>query len=131
VNVASVAGLLGVADRSAYKASKHGLIGLTRTLAAEWGGRVVRVNAVWRGWVKTGMDMPTRQRAGYTDADIIDRVPMGRFATRTTSPQRWLTWPNPLRAVMSAATHFLCTAAGTPTAVGTACGCATADRRVD
>ena len=46
VNVASIAGLLGVADRSAYNASKHGLIGLTRTLAAEWGGRGVRVNAV-------------------------------------------------------------------------------------
>jgi NAD(P)-dependent dehydrogenase (short-subunit alcohol dehydrogenase family) len=39
VNVASVAGLLGIADRAAYNASKHGLIGLTRTLAAEWGGR--------------------------------------------------------------------------------------------
>ena len=63
VNVASVAGLLGVADRSAYQASKHGLIGLTRTLAAEWGGRGVRVNAFCPGWVKTGMDMPTRQRA--------------------------------------------------------------------
>src|SRR5215212_6358649 len=37
VNVASVAGLLGVSDRAAYNASKHGLIGLTRTLAAEWG----------------------------------------------------------------------------------------------
>ncbi len=49
VNVASVAGLLGVADRSAYQASKYGLIGLTRTLAAEWGGRGVRVNAVCRG----------------------------------------------------------------------------------
>jgi NAD(P)-dependent dehydrogenase (short-subunit alcohol dehydrogenase family) len=39
VNVASVAGLVGIADRVAYNASKHGLIGLTRTLAAEWGGR--------------------------------------------------------------------------------------------
>ena len=37
VNVASVAGLLGISDRAAYNASKHGLIGLTRTLAAEWG----------------------------------------------------------------------------------------------
>ncbi len=46
VNVASIAGLVGVSDRSAYNASKHGLIGLTRTLAAEWGGRGVRVNAV-------------------------------------------------------------------------------------
>ena len=44
VNVASVAGLLGVADRAAYNASKHGLVGLTRTLAAEWGGRGVRVS---------------------------------------------------------------------------------------
>src|SRR5580704_7501042 len=36
VNVASVAGLSGIGDRSAYNASKHGLIGLTRTLASEW-----------------------------------------------------------------------------------------------
>ena len=46
VNVSSVAGLLGISDRAAYNASKHGVIGLTRTLAAEWGGRGVRVNAV-------------------------------------------------------------------------------------
>jgi NAD(P)-dependent dehydrogenase (short-subunit alcohol dehydrogenase family) len=58
VNVSSVAGLLGIADRAAYNASKHGLIGLTRTLAAEWGGRGVRANAVCPGWVKTEMDIP-------------------------------------------------------------------------
>ena len=56
VNISSVAGLLGIADRAAYNASTHGLIGLTRTLAAEWGGRGVRVNAVCPGWVKTEMD---------------------------------------------------------------------------
>ena len=56
VNVSSVAGLLGVGDRVAYNASKHGLVGLTRTLAAEWGARGVRVNAVCPGWVKTEMD---------------------------------------------------------------------------
>ena len=56
VNVSSVAGLLGVGDRVAYNASKHGLVGLTRTLAAEWGGRGVRANAVCPGWVKTEMD---------------------------------------------------------------------------
>jgi NAD(P)-dependent dehydrogenase (short-subunit alcohol dehydrogenase family) len=81
VNVASIAGLYGVADRAAYNASKHGLIGLTRTLAAEWGGRGVRVNAVCPGWVKTEMDAADQARAGYTDADIEGRVPMGRFAT--------------------------------------------------
>lgn len=80
VNVASVAGLQGVADRSAYNASKHGLIGLTRTLAVEWGARGVRVNAVCPGWVKTEMDHKDQAGGSYTDQDITDHVPMARFA---------------------------------------------------
>ena len=80
VNIASIAGLRGVADRAAYNASKHGLVGVTRTLAAEWGGRGVRVNAVCPGWVKTGMDAADQASGGYTDADIEGQVPMGRFA---------------------------------------------------
>jgi NAD(P)-dependent dehydrogenase (short-subunit alcohol dehydrogenase family) len=80
VNVASAAGLLGVADCAAYNASKHGLVGLTRTLAAEWGGRGVRVNAVCPGWVKTEMDVADQAGGSYTDADITGRIPMGRFA---------------------------------------------------
>ncbi len=81
VNVASVAGLAGVIHRSAYNASKHGLIGLTRTLAAEWGGRGVRVNAVCPGWIKTEMDVADQGSGAYSDGDIIDRVPMARFAS--------------------------------------------------
>jgi NAD(P)-dependent dehydrogenase (short-subunit alcohol dehydrogenase family) len=80
VNVASIAGLVGIADRSAYNASKHGLIGLTRTLAAEWGGRGVRTNAVCPGWVKTEMDEADRAGGGYNDADIEGVNPMGKFA---------------------------------------------------
>ncbi len=81
VNVASVAGLAGIAHRSAYNASKHGLIGLTRTLAAEWGGRGVRVNAVCPGWIKTEMDVADQGGGAYSDADIVNRVPMARFAS--------------------------------------------------
>ena len=80
VNVASVAGLAGVSHRSAYNASKHGLIGLTKTLAAEWGGRGVRVNAVCPGWIKTEMDVADQGSGAYSDADIINRVPLARFA---------------------------------------------------
>ena len=80
VNVASVAGMQGVADRSAYNASKHGLIGLTRTLAVEWGAKGVRVNAVCPGWVKTEMDHKDQAGGSYSDSDITDHVPMGRFA---------------------------------------------------
>ena len=81
VNVASIAGLRGISHRVAYNASKHGLVGLTYTLAAEWGGRGVRVNAVCPGWIKTEMDAEDQASGGYTDADILDQVPMGRFAS--------------------------------------------------
>lgn len=81
VNVASIAGLFAVADRAAYNASKHGLIGLTRTLAAEWGGYGVRCNAVCPGWVKTEMDTADQSSGNYRDSDITDRVPMARFAS--------------------------------------------------
>ena len=80
VNVASIAGLRGVSHRVAYNASKHGLVGLTSTLAAEWGGHGVRVNAVCPVWIKTEMDAEDQASGGYTDADIVNQVPMARFA---------------------------------------------------
>jgi NAD(P)-dependent dehydrogenase (short-subunit alcohol dehydrogenase family) len=81
VNIASIAGLAGVSERAAYNASKHGLIGLTRTLAAEWGARGVRTNAVCPGWVKTAMDDVDQASGHYADIDITSRIPMGRFAS--------------------------------------------------
>ena len=81
VNVASVAGLRGISHRAAYNASKHGLVGLTYTLAAEWGGRGVRVNAVCPGWMKTEMDEEDQGSGAYADSDITGQVPMARFAT--------------------------------------------------
>jgi NAD(P)-dependent dehydrogenase (short-subunit alcohol dehydrogenase family) len=99
VNVASIAGLVGVADRSAYNASKHGLVGLTRTLAAEWGGRGVRVNAVCPGWVKTEMDIADQAAGGgYNDADIEGVNPMGRFATPEDIAQAILFLAEPERS---------------------------------
>jgi NAD(P)-dependent dehydrogenase (short-subunit alcohol dehydrogenase family) len=80
VNVASVAGMSGIAERSAYNASKHGLIGLGRTLAVEWGAKGIRVNCVSPGWVKTEMDHKDQAGGSYSDTDITDHVPMGRFA---------------------------------------------------
>lgn len=81
VNVASIAGLAGVSHRVAYNASKHGVIGLTHTLAAEWGGRGVRVNAVCPGWIKTELDLIHQASGAYSDLDIVNRVPMARFAS--------------------------------------------------
>ena len=55
VNVSSVTGRFGVPGMAAYSASKHGIIGLTRTLALELAPRKITVNAVCPGWVDTDM----------------------------------------------------------------------------
>jgi 3-oxoacyl-[acyl-carrier protein] reductase len=78
VNVASVAALRGNAGQAAYAASKAGLVGMTRALAREVGGRGITVNAVCPGFVDTRMTEATRQelRARY-----IEMTPAGRFGT--------------------------------------------------
>lgn len=80
VNIASIAAIGGIPDRVAYNASKHGLLGLTRTLAVEWGARGVRVNAVCPAFVKTEMDEADMASGAYTEQDIVERTPLARFA---------------------------------------------------
>ena len=55
VNIGSIASLKGIRYTSAYCASKHALLGLTRALAVEWGKRNVTVNAICPGWTETDM----------------------------------------------------------------------------
>ncbi|QJU55645.1 SDR family oxidoreductase [Herbiconiux sp. KACC 21604] len=80
VNNASVAGVVGAPGSAGYSAAKHGVIGLSRTAAAEHGRHGVRVNAIAPGL--TGTEMVRRLMAdGVIDAaTAASRMPLGRIA---------------------------------------------------
>jgi 3-oxoacyl-[acyl-carrier protein] reductase len=76
VNVSSVVALSGNAGQSAYVAAKAGVLGLTKSLAQEFGSRGIRVNAIAPGFIETDMTsvLPETVQAAYRS-----RVPLGRF----------------------------------------------------
>ncbi|ADB59839.1 short-chain dehydrogenase/reductase SDR [Haloterrigena turkmenica DSM 5511] len=78
INVASVGGLVGLPRQHPYVASKHGLVGLTKSLSLDWAPEV-RVNAVAPGYVSTSLtdDLEADDRLRQS---IIDRTPLERFA---------------------------------------------------
>ena len=81
VNCSSLGGLVGLPGRAAYHASKHGVIGLTRSAALEYAPRGVRINAVCPGTIETPMvaDMVTK---GELDIDAaVANQPIGRRGT--------------------------------------------------
>jgi len=84
INMASVAGVVGSAGMSAYSASKHAIIGLTRTAAAEVGRSGVRVNAVCASAIETRMigsleKMINPENPQAVHAQFVARNPMGRY----------------------------------------------------
>ena len=80
VNTASIAGLVGIAGRSAYVASKHGVVGITKTAALEYASQGIRVNAVCPGYVRTPMvDYVIRNQGPELEAQIVAREPVGRL----------------------------------------------------
>jgi NAD(P)-dependent dehydrogenase (short-subunit alcohol dehydrogenase family) len=100
VNVASSAGLVGYPYVSAYCASKHGVIGLTRAVALETARRNVTVNAVCPGYTDTDLvrsavaniTAKTGRGEGEALAELISHNPQGRLVTpeEVADTVRWL-----------------------------------------
>ncbi len=80
VNIASVVGQVGNPGQANYAASKAGMIGLTKSLAREFGPRGVRVNAVAPGFIRTPM---TDALTDEVQNQMKQAIPLGRFGETT------------------------------------------------
>lgn len=78
VNNSSILGLIGEPFSSIYVASKHGLVGLTKSVANEYAQKNIRINAVCPGYIETDMISEKNVGEGIQRA-IISRIPMGRL----------------------------------------------------
>lgn len=82
INLSSVAGLMGVPNRAAYVASKHGVVGLTKEMGMELADKHIQVNAIAPGVVETAMT------AGYFDKpDIVASLKKAHPAGRWAQPE--------------------------------------------
>ena len=80
VNMASILGQVGFATAPAYVAAKHGVVGLTKTAALEYGAQGVRVNAVGPAFIHTPMIAALEENRAGLDA-LVAQHPIGRLGT--------------------------------------------------
>jgi NAD(P)-dependent dehydrogenase (short-subunit alcohol dehydrogenase family) len=79
VNCSSLGGLVGLPSRAAYHASKHGVIGLTKSAALEYAPRGIRINAVCPGTIDTPMVADMRDTQPDAMTEIMRDQPIGRL----------------------------------------------------
>jgi NAD(P)-dependent dehydrogenase (short-subunit alcohol dehydrogenase family) len=81
VNVSSASGLVGFPMHAAYSASKHGVVGLTRTAALEYARHGLRINAICPGFVDTPMVALMTGKDPEIERALGNRMPIGRLGT--------------------------------------------------
>ncbi len=106
INVASVHGLIGSAEKSAYVAAKHGVVGLTKVVALENATSGITCNAICPGWVLT--PLVQKQVDAKAAAQAISNADATKQLLGEKEPSMQFTTPEELGALAV----FLCSAAG-------------------
>lgn len=95
VNCSSLGGLVGIAGRSAYHAGKHGVLGMTKSVALEYAARGIRVNAICPGIINTPMVSTMLETQPDAMAELMKLQPIGRLgeAREIADAVLWLCSP--------------------------------------
>ncbi|MGW4031995.1 SDR family NAD(P)-dependent oxidoreductase [Streptomyces sp. NPDC004838] len=95
VNTSSVAGVIGNPGSAGYAAAKHGVVGLTRTAAGEYGANGIRVNAISPGLTRTAMVKGIEREDPALIEKLAGSIPLGRLAEPTEIAEAavWLASP--------------------------------------
>lgn len=95
VNCSSLGGLVGIAGRSAYHAGKHGVLGMTKSVALEYAARGIRVNAICPGIINTPMVSTMLETQPDAMAELMKLQPIGRLgeAREIADSVLWLCSP--------------------------------------
>jgi NAD(P)-dependent dehydrogenase (short-subunit alcohol dehydrogenase family) len=95
VNCSSLGGLVGLPGRAAYHASKHGVIGLTRSAALEYAPRGIRINAICPGTIETPMVRDMINKGELSIPEAVANQPIGRLgrADEVAAAVLWLSSP--------------------------------------
>jgi NAD(P)-dependent dehydrogenase (short-subunit alcohol dehydrogenase family) len=95
VNCSSLGGLVGLPGRAAYHASKHGVIGLTRSAALEYAPRGIRINAICPGTIETPMVTDMINKGELSIPEAVANQPIGRLgrADEIAAAVLWLSSP--------------------------------------
>jgi NAD(P)-dependent dehydrogenase (short-subunit alcohol dehydrogenase family) len=95
VNCSSLGGLVGLPGRASYHASKHGVLGLTKSAALEYAPRGIRINAVCPGTIDTPMVAQMLANGELDMHEAIHNQPIGRLGTadEIAAAVLWLSSP--------------------------------------
>jgi NAD(P)-dependent dehydrogenase (short-subunit alcohol dehydrogenase family) len=104
VNTASIAGLVGLPMSSHYVASKHGVVGLTKTAAMEYARDGIRVNCVNPGYIRTPM---TAEMLKTRHAELMTKVPMNRLGEAEEIAEAVVWMCSERASFMTGASHII------------------------